>query len=273
MLMLLVILTACSNERANIKIKGSDTEVNLAVELAENFYRKGGTSIIAISGGGSGLGIASLMNGQADMANSSRPLNDDEQRMFRERGIDLHTVIFAEDATAFIVHKSLPVDSIDVRTLGGILSGDIKDWKSVTGNTMPVNIYGRQNNSGTYSFVRQKLGIRFSADAKEMNGNAQIMEGIKADESGIGYVGAGYIMHGKGQGDGVKVLRIIDSTGTKAISPLDSMAIRQHRYFFQRPLFQFVLSSSWNKVAPFIEFEKSPAGQQLIRSSGYYVIQ
>lgn len=270
---LLVILMACSNKRKAVKIKGSDTEVNLAVELAEHFYATGRHTSLAISGGGSGLGIASLLNGQADMANSSRPLTDEEIALFQKRGIQLKTIVFAEDATAFIVHKNFPVDSIDVHTLAGILSGDTKNWQPVTGKASPVNIYGRQSNSGTHSFVRKKLGIRFSADAKEMNGNAQIMEGIKADESGIGYVGAGYIMHDNTGGQGVKVLRITDSAGKRAISPLNSQAIHEHRYYFQRPLYQFVVSTSWNKVAPFIDYEKSPAGKQIIKASGYYIIQ
>jgi phosphate transport system substrate-binding protein len=177
--------------------------------------------------------------------------------------------VFAEDATAFIVHSDFPADSIDVHTLAAILSGSSKTWQPLTGKPMPVNIYGRQSNSGTHSFVRNKLGIQFSREAKEMNGNAQIMEGIKADESGIGYVGAGYITHDSK----VKVLKISDSTGKQAVSPLDKKAINEQRYFFQRPLYQFVLSTSWNKVAPFVDFEKSAAGQKIIRASGYYIIQ
>lgn len=250
-------------------MKGSDTEVNLAVVLAEHFYKVNKDHSLAISGGGSGLGIASLLNGQADIANSSRPLTDDEKAMFNEKAIRLKTIVFAEDATAFIVHNDFPVDSIDVHTLADILSGVSKTWQPLTGEPVPVNIYGRQSNSGTHSFVRNRLKIQFSREAKEMNGNAQIMEGIKADKSGIGYVGAGYL-NGK---QAVKILRITDSIGKRAISPLDTKAISEQRYFFQRPLYQFILSTSWNKVAAFVDFEKSSAGQNIIRSSGYYIIQ
>ncbi|SEW36882.1 phosphate ABC transporter substrate-binding protein, PhoT family [Chitinophaga sp. YR573] len=265
----MMILLACSNRQKAIKMKGSDTEVNLAVVLAEHFHKVNKDHSLAISGGGSGLGIASLLNGQADIANSSRPLTAEETKLFKERNIDLKTIVFAEDATAFIVHSDFPADSIDVHTLADILSGTSKTWQPVTGQPMPVNIYGRQSNSGTHSFVRNKLGIQFSREAKEMNGNAQIMEGIKADESGIGYVGAGYITHDSK----VKVLKISDSSGKQAVSPLDKNAINEQRYFFQRPLYQFVLSTSWNKVASFVDFEKSPEGQKIIRASGYYIIQ
>jgi len=269
--LLMLLLLACSSNNKAIKVKGSDTEVNLAVNLAENFYKVNDDFSVAISGGGSGLGIASLLNGQADVANSSRPLNEEEIGLFKQKGIDLKTVIFAEDATAFIVQKDFPVDSIDVPTLTKILSGEYKTWKAVTGQDMIVNIYGRQSNSGTQSFVRKKLKIEFSRDAKEMNGNAQIMEGVKMDVSGIGYVGAGYIMK-DGKDQAVKVLKITERKGLSAVSPMDKKAIMAKRYYFQRPLYQFIPASSWEKVAAFIDFEKGAAGKKLIKDSGYYII-
>jgi phosphate transport system substrate-binding protein len=226
------------------------------VNLAENFYKINDNFSVAISGGGSGLGIASLLNGQADIANSSRPLNEEEDSLFKVKGIDIKTVVFAEDATAFIVQ---------------ILSGEYKTWKPVTGQDVAVNIYGRQSNSGTQSFVRRKLKIEFSRDAKEMNGNAQIMEGVKMDVSGIGYLGAGYIMH-DGTDQPIKVLKISKEKGEAAVSPLDKAAIVARKYYFQRPLYQFIPEKSWEKVSAFIDFEKSAAGRKLIQASGYYII-
>lgn len=268
---LIILLTSCSDSGKSIKVKGSDTEVNLAVSLAENFYKVHQDFSVAISGGGSGLGIASLLNGQTDIANSSRPLNTEEVSLLKAKGIPICTVVFAEDATAFIVNRAFPLDSIDVVTLTKVLNGQYKTWKLVTGQDIPVNIYGRQSNSGTHSFISKKLKIQFSRDAKEMNGNAQIVEGIKRDKSGIGYVGAGYILN-NGTEQPVKVLKIMEKPGSSAISPLDVKAIASHRYYFQRPLYQFIPLTSWNKVAAFIDFEKGPAGQKIITASGYYII-
>jgi len=266
-----ILLCSCSSNNKAIKVKGSDTEVNLAVDLAENFYKVNDDFSVAISGGGSGLGIASLLNGQVDIANSSRPLNAEEDSLFKIRGIRIRTVIFAEDATAFIVGKDFPLDSIDVPSLKKILSGEYKTWQPVTGKNTPVNIYGRQSNSGTHSFVSKKLKIQFSRDAKEMNGNAQIMEGIKMDDSGIGYVGAGYILHGV-QDQSVKVLKICEQPGQLSVSPMDEKAIQEKRYYFQRPLYQFIPVTSWEKVSAFIDFEKGPEGRKIIQDSGYYII-
>lgn len=265
---------ACSSNNHAIKMKGSDTEVNLAVNLAERFSEGNPGFSIAISGGGSGLGITSLLNGQADIANSSRPLTEEEAGLFRDKGIELKTIVFAEDATAFVVHNDFPLTEITLEQLAVVMSGKLPNWKDITGTDLPVNIYGRQSSSGTYSFVKKKLGIEFGPAAKEMTGNAQIIEGIKVDKSGIGYVGAGYISHNPSANQGVKVLKIkSNSDSTEAISPLDQVAIAEKRYFFQRPLYQFVLAKSWDKVAPFIDFEKGETGRELIESSGYYILE
>lgn len=263
---------ACS-KNSSIKMKGSDTEVNLAVNLAEKYTEMNKDFSIAISGGGSGLGITSLLNGQADIANSSRPLSDEEIEQFKNKGIEIKTVVFAEDATAFIVHKELPLDEIDLETLGKILDGKIKNWSEITSKNLPINIYGRQSSSGTHSFVKKKLKIEFSNAAKEMTGNAQIIEGVKADKSGIGYVGAGYVAHDPAANTAIKILKIKEKPTSVAYSPIDANTINSSLYFFQRPLYQFVLAESWEKVKPFIDFEKSEKGKKMIEEHGYYIIE
>ena len=267
-----LLLWSCGNTDHTIKMKGSDTEVNLAVNLAEAYNRTDPSFSMAISGGGSGLGITSLLNGQADIANSSRPLTEEEQALFRKKKIDLKTVVFAEDATAFVVHSDNPISEIDVKTLSKIMSGEIENWKYVSSRNIPINIYGRQSSSGTYSFIRKKLKIVYSQKAKEMTGNAQILEAIKIDKSGIGYVGAGYISKKIQDNKGIKVLKIKNDVNSNAISPLDPAAIKNRLYFFQRPLYQFIPEKSWPKVLSFIQFETKGEGTKIIENSGYYLI-
>lgn len=264
---------ACGDTDHTIKMKGSDTEVNLAVNLAEAYNATDPTFSMAISGGGSGLGITSLLNGQADIANSSRPLTEEEQALFKKKNIALKTVIFAEDATAFVVHSDNPINEIDVETLAKIMSGEMDNWQPIAGQSIPINIYGRQSSSGTYSFIRKKIKISYSQKAKEMTGNAQILEAIKIDRSGIGYVGAGYISKKMEDNKGIKVLKIKDAVHADAISPLDATAIKNRQYFFQRPLYQFIPETSWNKVQAFIQFETKGKGVHIIENSGYYLIQ
>jgi phosphate transport system substrate-binding protein len=266
-----IFLSCNDNDRA-IKIKGSDTEVNLAVNLAEQFDKTDDNYSISVSGGGSGLGITSLLNGQADIANSSRPLTDEEIQMFKNKNIELKTIVFAEDATAFVVNEGNKIDEIDIKTLGEIMDGKISNWKDISGLDLPINIYGRQSSSGTHSFIRKKLSIQYSPKAKEMTGNAQILEGIKIDKSGIGYVGAGYISKNASDNKGIKVLKIKVSSNSAAVSPLDPTSIKNRNYFFQRPLYQFIPVTSWEKVKPFVDFEIKGSGRKIIENSGYYLI-
>ncbi len=259
---------SCASGDSIIKVKGSDTEVNLAVQFAESFHEVNEEAIVSISGGGSGLGIASLINGNADIANSSRRINDEELKLFKEKKIVLDSFVFAQDAIAFVVAKDLPLDTISTIDLAKVLSGVYKNWEALTGKKVQINIYGRQNNSGTHDFVKQRLAIEFTPYAKQMNGNAQIIEAIKTDHSGIGYVGAGYVGHGAN--NETKVLYIKDGLTNRSVSPLDSASITAGLYFFQRPLFQYYRRSSISKIKAFLQFENSNQGQQIIRSAGYY---
>jgi len=168
------------------------------------------------------------------------------------------------------VADDLPIDSISITELTNLLNGNYKNWSSLTGKNMPVNIYGRQSNSGTHDFVKTKLGISFTPYAKQMSGNAQILEAIRADHSGIGYVGAGYVSQGS---RGIKILLVCLTKNEKAVSPLDSFMIAAGKYFFQRPLFQYYKTGSYIKIKPFIDFEKSDEGKKIIHASGYYPVK
>ncbi len=263
-------LISCLRDTGTIKIKGSDTEVNLAVNLAESFHQINSNVFVSISGGGSGLGIASLLNGTADVANSSRSIKIDETALFEKKGFQIDSFIFAQDAIAFVVADDMNIDSISPTDLAAILNGDYKNWLPLTGKYIPINIYGRQSNSGTHDFIKKKLGIEFTPYAKQMNGNAQILEAIKADHSGIGYVGAGYVSHGSNKG--IKILTIYAEENQPAVSPLDAAMIAAGKYYFQRPLFQYYKAGSYNKIKPFIDFEKSNDGKKIIQSAGYYPV-
>ena len=269
---LLSMVLSCRLKVPYIKIKGSDTEVNLVVRLAEEFHKTNPDFHVSISGGGSGLGIASLLNGQADIANSSRAMNAYENALFQKRGIEIDTFVFAEDAISFIVSKYLPLDSISVIDLSKILGGTYNNWLTLTGKNLPINIYGRQSNSGTHDFVKQKLAIEFSPYAKEMNGNAQIIEAVKADRSGIGYVGVGYVMEAGKSNQKIKVLKIVSSKNAPVLLPSAEASVIRNSYYFQRPLYQFIKKGSREKVAAFLAFEKSDKGLAIIHSWGYFPV-
>ncbi len=264
-----LIFFSCSSQTNTLKIKGSDTEVNLAVLLAEEFHQEHPDLFVSVSGGGSGLGIASLLNRNADIANSSRALKEGERELFSRRELILDSFIFAQDAIAFVVSDELQIDSISTSEIAKILSGEVNNWFALAGQNTPINIYGRQSNSGTYDYVKEILGIHFCPHAKQMNGNAQILEAIKSDNSGFGYVGAGYVMEGTLKG--IKPL-LVYTENSEPISPLNADKIASGEYFFQRPLFQYYNKGDSARIKPFLDFEKSKKGKQIIKSSGYYPV-
>lgn len=266
-LLLLISFFGCSSDNGTIKIKGSDTEVNLAVLLAEQFHFENSELLVSVSGGGSGLGIASLLNGNADIANSSRRIKYSELELFKNRKIEIDSFVFAQDAIAFVVSEKSSIDSISTEAISKILNGEYQNWSSISDLNMPITIYGRQSNSGTYDYVKEILKINFSPHAMQMNGNAQIIEALKEDDSGFGYVSAGYVLDGNAKG--LKILPVYHE-GSTAISPLDVEAIASGEYFFQRPLFQYFRKVDYLKIKPFLEFEQSKTGAKIIQQSGYY---
>ncbi len=270
-----VMCAGCGTKSTALKMKGSDTEVNLVVNLAEAYKAQKSDFSISITGGGSGFGIAALLNGQSDIANSSRPLNDYEKQLFEKKNIPIETIVFSYDAVAFIVNDQLPLDSLTTGQLAALLNGKCTQWNCLTRSELPVTIYGRQSNSGTHSYISKKLGIQFTPRAREMNGNAQIIDAVRKDHSGIGYVGAGYVYipHHREMVKGIKVLKIARDDTSKAYSPFDRGAIDHNLYFFKRPLYQFVNANSYAKVQPLLEFEKSKEGQDIILKNGYYPLK
>jgi len=264
-----IFICSCNSKVETLKIKGSDTEVNLAVLLAEQFHLENAKILVSISGGGSGLGIASLLNGNADIANSSRSMKSDELALFEKNNIAIDSFICAQDAIAFVVSEQISLDSISTTTIAKILNGTLNDWSKLNQAPNEIIIYGRQSNSGTHDFIKKVLGIQFSPYAKQMNGNAQILEAIKQDITGIGYVSAGYVINGNA--NGIKVLKVYHENSS-AISPLDLKAIASNKYFFQRPLFQYYRKNNFQKVEQFLQFEKSIIGKKIIQKSGYYPV-
>ncbi len=269
---LMAIMTGCvRHSLESITIKGSDTEVNLVLELAEAYMATDSTVSISVTGGGSGVGIAGLLNKKIDIANSSRELNPYEQRLAAQRSVSIIPYVFAADALAIVCHPSIPVDSLLLSDLGRIFSGEVRDWQELGAGPGAISLYGRQSNSGTFSYFRERvLGKDYAAELKQMNGNAQILEAVKADPHAIGYVGFGYLTDNSGAlRPGIKVIKLASEPGKPGVSPLDRVAIRDGLYPLTRPLYQFTDGERAGSIHAFFEFEKSAAGQRIIIENGY----
>lgn len=258
----------------SIVIQGSDTEVQLVSSLVEEFTRTHPEADISVTGGGSATGIAALLNGEADIANSSRPLNETERASAMEQDLNIAEFILARDGLSVVVHPSNPVQELTLAQVGAIFRGEITNWKEVGGADKPIVLYGRQSTSGTFGFFRDAVVKDDYADTlRQMEGSQAIVDAVIADENGIGYVGVGYVKGETGEvRTDMKVLGISASEGEAAASPLDEAAVLDGRYPISRPIFQFLPATpvEGSVIEAFLAFEASDEGKAIIEQMGFY---
>lgn len=258
-----------------IQIKGSDTIVNLSQKLAEAYMEKNPNVSIAVTGGGSGVGIASLIANRVQIANSSREMKEKEFAQAKENGVIPTEIAIAIDGLSVTVNSSNPIKSLTKDQVGAIFRGEISNWSEVGGPNLPISLYGRQPNSGTYVFFQEfVLGNKdYSAKMKQMNGNAQIIEGLKSDKGAIGYVGVGYLHDESGNiVEGLKVVEIAKDAKSKPVTPLIADNVKSGLYPIARPLLQYVNGKPKGAVKDLIAFELSPEGQKLVEEMGFYPV-
>ena len=176
----LFLFAGVSSSQDFIQIKGSDTLINLVQRLSEVYMDNNPDCAIAVTGGGSGVGIASLIANRVQIANASRPMKEKEYAAAKENGVIPYEIVIGIDGLSVIVNAENSVKSLTVEQIGKIFKGQITNWKEVGGPEKTISLYGRQANSGTYVFFQEQvLGKKdYSAKMKRMNGNAQIVEGV-----------------------------------------------------------------------------------------------
>jgi len=258
-----------------IQVKGSDTMVNLVQILAEEYMAKTTGAAIAVLGGGSGTGITAIINQTCDIANHSREWKQKEIDQAWEKGVKPRFFAIAVDGLSIIVNEGNTIEKLTMAQVGSLYKGEIRNWKVLGGPDKPVSLYGRQSNSGTYTFMQEHvLGNKnYSPDVKEMNGNAQIIEGILQDDGGLGYVGVGYLFDKDGKvRKGLKVLNISKTAEGQAYSPLDKRSVDSGDYPIARPLYQATNGKPGPALAAFLAFECGPEGQAIVEKEGFFTI-
>jgi phosphate transport system substrate-binding protein len=252
-----------------VEIKGSDTLINVVQKLAETYMKGRPDTSISITGGGSGTGIAALINRKCDIANASRGIKSKEVNDANAKGVDPKRVVVAIDGLSIITNEQNPIDKLTMDDIGRIYRGDVKNWKDLGGNDTVINLYGRQSNSGTYDFMKEVvMKGEYSPNLKSMNGNAQIVEAVKQDPGGIGYVGVGYVK----DASGITVLKVSSSPGGNYFSPLNSMDVKTGNYPVTRPLNQYLNGTPKGDVKNFIVFELSAEGQRIVEDEGFFAV-
>jgi phosphate transport system substrate-binding protein len=260
------------NEPAGfIQVKGSDTLVNAAQKVAEEFMKEYPHIFVAVTGGGSGVGIASLINKTCNVATASREMKPKEIEQAQKRGVFPKEFVVAYDGVALIVNNNNPVDKLTIEDLHKIFTGKATNWKEFGGKDIPIVTLSREVSSGTHIYFKEEvvqLGKKdnheeFSPQTLLLTSSQAIVEEVVANESAIGYLGMGYVS------DRTKPLSV--AKGGEFYPP-DVNNVIKKTYPLSRPLYFYTNGQPQGITKLFIDFTLSPKGQQQFTETGFVPI-
>lgn len=261
LLTLLAVLTSVSGQN----IKGSDTMLPVSQKVAEVFMNLFPNETVTVTGGGSGIGIVALLDGTADLAQSSRKIKFTEKQKIQGEGKEVVEVVAGYDALAVIVHPSNKVSKLTRKQLEDIFTGKIKNWKEVGGEDRRIIPYARETSSGTYEFFREKALSRknYMSGIMNMPTTGAVIQSISQTKGAIGYVGLAYV------NSKVKALELSWDEGQTYVKAL----LSETRYPIKRPLYYYYLRESEHKVINFIKYMLSEEGQKIVSEIGFIPVE
>lgn len=250
-----------------ITIKGSDTMVILSQKWAEVYMKKHPQTTIQVTGGGSGVGIAALINGSTDIANASRPIKSSELEKIKAKyNKNSVEIACAKDGLSVYLNNANGVSELSIQQLGDIFSGKITNWKQVGGADAKIQLYGRESSSGTFEFFKEHVvKTDFAPSCQTLPGTAAIINAVKKDKNGIGYGGAAYA-------EGVKDCKVKKDAKSKGVLPT-AATIKNKTYPISRYLYMYLKSKPTGDTKAFIDWILSPEGQKIIVEVGYYPVK
>jgi phosphate transport system substrate-binding protein len=281
--MVLQLLAACSqpstdgpsvSEIEPIENKGSDTIVNLALAWAEAYQPDHPEVRISVTGGGSGTGIAALINGTVDIANASRRIKDEERALAEANGVTPQEFIIAQDAIAVIVHPSNPVDELSIAQLSAIYSGELNNWSEVGGEDRPIVRLSRETNSGTHVYFLEEVlrqgdkddDTLFSMDTLLMPSSEGIGAEVRENPNAIGYDGLGYVT------EGMKVIAIARDPEGPFIMP-SADTVNNGSYPIARDLYMYTAGEPTGHVLAYLEWIRGAEAQEIVIELGFVPYQ
>jgi phosphate transport system substrate-binding protein len=247
-----------------VTIKGSDTMVILGQRLAEEYMKAKPGTLVQVNGGGSGTGIAALINGTVDLAMASRPMKDDEKSKAKQaRGADMVEHPVALDGLGVFVHATNPVQHLTIAQVKDIFQGKAKNWSEVGGPNAPIVLYGRESSSGTYDYFREHVLAKgdFAPAVQTLQGTAAIINAVGHDRNGIGYGGIAYAKE-------VRPLAIA-AEGKQPVAP-NEQTVEDGSYPLSRKLFFYYPANAPERVTAFAQWAVTPEAQALVTKVGYF---
>src|SRR5215213_8545757 len=262
---------AASNSSANyIENKGSDTIVNLALAWAEKYQAEHPEVRISVTGGGSGTGIASLINKTVDIANASRQIKDEEAAEAKSNGVEPVEHIIARDAIAVIVNPENPVDQLTLKQISDIYSGKISNWSEVGGDDRPIVRLSRETNSGTHVYFLEtvlRLGSKedktlFSMDTLLLPSSEGIVAEVRQNPNAIGYDGLGYVPKD------LKMIAIAKEAGGAYVLP-SIATVNDKTYPIARDLYMYTNGEPTGIIKTYLDWILSSEAQQIVADLGF----
>jgi phosphate transport system substrate-binding protein len=252
----------------NVTVKGSDTMLLLGQRWAEQYMTANPATVIQVTGGGSGVGIAALINGTTDICEASRPIKPAEIDKLKERfnspGVEIPV---ARDGLSVYLNDENPIKELTIAQLKEIYTGKITNWKDLGGNDARIILYGRENSSGTYTFFKDNVlkGKDFAAQTQTLPGTAAIVNAVAKDKLGIGYGGAAYAK-------GVKYAGLKADDKSPAYEPT-AENVKSGKYPLSRFLFWYLRNKPTGEIKKLVDFVLSDAGQQIVTQVGYFPVK
>ena len=255
-----------------IENKGSDTLVNLALAWAEAYMAANPTARISVTGGGTGTGIAAMINGTVDIANASRAMKDEEIAAAQANGINPVEHVVAGDAIAIVVHPSNPVDGLTLQQLSDIYTGQLTNWQQVGGEDRPIVLLSRESNSGTYVYFLEEVirrgeesDLLFSPDTLLMPSSEGISVEVRQNPNAIGYDGLGYVT------DDQKVLGVAAADGEPFVLP-SAETVNDGSYPIARELFMYTAGEPQGVVQSYMAYIFTE-GQAIVATLGFVPLE
>lgn len=247
-----------------VQIKGSDTILNASQAIVEEYMKTNKKARIAVTGGGSGVGIASLINKTADIAMASRNIKSSEVEALKKEGINVEEVVLGYDGITVIINHGNHIKNLDKKTLAGIFAGEITNWKELGGDDAKIVVLSRDSSSGTHAYFKEEIlrggdsksVVEYGQDTLYMPSNQAILQEIAKSKYAIGYIGMGYMND------------TVDSLAVDGVKPTFE-TVADKTYPIAREVFWYVDSARDGVTKEVVDFAVSSKGQEIVKEEGF----
>ena len=274
LLLLSATLAFAAKDESSIQIKGSDTMVNLGQAWAEKYMEENPADFVAVTGGGSGTGLSSLISGTCDIAMSSRNIKDKEIALAKQKGINPFEIKVALDGLAVVVSPANPVNKLTLEQLACIFTGKISNWKEVGGKDARIVILSREVNSGTHVYFKEHVLRNNNANSKEefapgalmLSSSQAIADEVASNPAAIGYYGMGYTSSKQ------KTISVAKDDKSEYVDPnIDN--VLSGKYPISRPLFLYTNNQPQSLIKKFVDYALSREGQEIVVKTDFVPIK